>query len=224
VLDETAIVGLWLLELRTEKLSLTTVAKELIEVGLQEMVNALVDGAKLRRRPKCLSFYCRSTKPKEPCVARGVEHLESPFMRDNNVTKDLTDKDSMINMIVADDIVVVNSPAGKKKETGRKRGIRRCYFTDRNNSTERGSQRFPAMPPKPEAGASQQRWETFFRKKCHRQEFLRRIGEKPNDQRANLRICSCHPKESNPVSIKYTVKIPIAGTGDVKAVSKQFPF
>ena len=139
-------------------------------------------------------------------------------MRDNNVAKDLTDKDSMIDMIVADDIVVVNSPAGKK------RGIRRCYFTDSNNSTERGLQRVPAMPPKPDAGASQQRWETFFRKKCHRQEFLRRIGEKPNDQRANFRICSCHPKESNPVSIKYTVKIPIAGTGDVKAVSKQFPF
>ncbi len=66
------------------------------------------------------------------------------------------------------------------------------------------------MPPKPEAGVSQQWRESFFRKKCHRQKHRRRIGEKPNDQRANLRIFFFHPKESNQAGIEYTVKTPVA--------------
>ncbi|KAI2509493.1 hypothetical protein MHU86_4870 [Fragilaria crotonensis] len=211
LLDETAIVGIRLLELRAEKLSLTTMAKELIELGLQEKVNALVDGAKLRRRPKCLSSSS-SCRAKEPGVARDIGNVEMTFMPTNNGAKVLIDDESN-SMLNADDTAVVNGRPGKTKQRERKIGIRRCCFTDCNNSTERGSQRVPAMPPKPGAGASQQRWETFFRKKCHRQEFLRRIGENTNDQRTNLRICSCHPKESKPVSIKYTVKIPDAGTG-----------
>ena len=61
------------------------------------------------------------------------------------------------------------------------------------------------MPSRPETGTSQKRWETFYRKKCHHQEFLCRIGKHPT--RANLRMCSLNPREPNPVSIQYTFKI-----------------